>query len=210
MWRLADFLDPRRQSIQHHKRLGIDRLRMLPRQPPDRLGGPAEAARRPAAPVAGALAPLQYPLDARAALDYPPLLVQPHHHAIVGVAALAVLPVQLVPHGPSPRSWEAARRARRALPVHLPGWGAICPASSRFGRIGPGVPALNRGRKAKPREMDRLPQLLGPYLRGQLPHGADGALRNAFEPQQIAEIDWLAPDHRRPLLLGKHRSPAAI
>src|SRR6516225_1878309 len=126
MWRLADFLDPRRQSIQHHKRLGIDRLRMLPRQPPDRLGGPAEAARRPAAPVARALAPLQYPLDARAALDYPPLLVQPHHHAIVGVAALAVLPVQLVPHGPSPRSWEAARRARRALPVHLPGWGAIC------------------------------------------------------------------------------------
>ena len=53
--------------------------------------------------------------------------------------------------------------------------------------------------------MDRLPQLLGPYLRGQLPHGADGTLRNAFEPQQIADIDRLAPDHRRPLLLGKHR-----
>jgi len=41
----SHFLDPLRQSIQHHKRLGIDRLRMLPRQPPDRLGGPAEAAR---------------------------------------------------------------------------------------------------------------------------------------------------------------------
>ena len=52
---------------------------------------------------------------------------------------------------------------------------------------------------------DRLPQLVGPYLRGQLPHGADGTLRNAFEPQQIADIDRLAPDHRRPLLLGKHR-----
>ena len=52
---------------------------------------------------------------------------------------------------------------------------------------------------------DRLPQLLGPYLRGQLPHGANGTLRNAFEPQQIADIDRLAPDHRRSLLLGKHR-----
>ena len=26
-----------------------------------------------------------------------------------------------------------------------------------------------------------------------------------IEPQQIADIDRLAPDHRRPLLLGKHR-----
>jgi hypothetical protein len=28
-----------------------------------------------------------------------------------------MLLVQLVPHGPSPRSWEAARRARKPLPV---------------------------------------------------------------------------------------------
>jgi hypothetical protein len=42
---MVDFLDPPRQSIQHHKRLGIDRLRILPRQPADRLGSSAEAAR---------------------------------------------------------------------------------------------------------------------------------------------------------------------
>ena len=86
---LVDVLDPLRQSIQCLLRLGIDRSGMLGRHPPQCFRGPAEAARRPAAPVTRALAPLQYPLDARAALDYPPLLVQPHHHAIVGVAALA-------------------------------------------------------------------------------------------------------------------------
>ena len=66
---LVDVLDPLRQSIQCLLRLGIDRSGMLGRHPPQCFRGPAEATRRPAAPVTRALAPLQYPLDARAALD---------------------------------------------------------------------------------------------------------------------------------------------
>jgi hypothetical protein len=74
---MVDFLDPLRQSIQCLLRLGIDHSGMLGRHSPHCFRGPAEAARRPAAPVTRALAPLQYPLDVRAAFDDPPFRVQP-------------------------------------------------------------------------------------------------------------------------------------
>src|SRR6516164_7927488 len=47
-------------------------------------------------------------------------------------------------------------------------------------------------------------------LPGQLAHEGDGAPRNAFEPQQVAEIDVLTADQRRTLHLGQHRQLARV
>jgi hypothetical protein len=59
----------------------------------------------------------------------------------------------------------------------------------RFGRIGPGVPALNRGRKAKPREMvRRAPLALDMYEHSY--HIDYGAKAAGYVDVFMAAINW--------------------